>query len=60
MFIAFDPVILILAIYPSYKSARLTNSLNVQQYKSAQVNMDYFATTTNYKYGNYGATWKIA
>ena len=26
MFIAFDPVILILAIYPSYKSARLTNS----------------------------------
>lgn len=53
MFIAFDPVILILAIYPSYKSARLTNSLNVQEYKSGQVNMDYFATTTNYKYGNY-------
>lgn len=53
MFIAFDPVILILAIYPSYKSARLTNSLNVQQYKSGQVNMDYFVTTTNYKYGNY-------
>ena len=60
MFIAFDPVILILAIYPSYKSARLTNSLNVQQYKNGQVNMDYFATTTNYKYGNYGSTWKIA